>query len=160
MIVRIIFWYTFVFHFVSTLSGQVAISSLGGDASSTGGAISFTVGQVVYTAQSAITGNIIQGVQQPYEIIVVSEEEIHYDIQLLATIYPNPVNETLSLRIDNSKATKLTYRLYDLNGRPIENKSIVSDITKIEMTKFISGSYFLKIYDDTKEVKTFKIIKK
>jgi hypothetical protein len=46
---------------------QHAVSAAGGNLDGAGGSASYTVGQVVYTTNSGLTGFVIQGVQQPYE---------------------------------------------------------------------------------------------
>jgi hypothetical protein len=39
----------------------------GGEATGSGGSVSYSVGQVVYTTNTGINGSVAQGVQQPYE---------------------------------------------------------------------------------------------
>jgi len=50
------------------LQAQVAIPASGGNATGTGGTVSYSVGQVFYTINTGTTGFIVQGVQQPFEI--------------------------------------------------------------------------------------------
>src|SRR5450759_4054107 len=70
----------------TTMHAQSTISATGGNASGTGGNLSYTIGQVAYMTISGITGTVTQGVQQPYEISVVSALEEAKDI--------NPVSYT------------------------------------------------------------------
>ena len=53
----------------------------------------------------------------------------------------------------------LGFRLYDSNGRLIQNKRITGTETVIEMGNLLPASYYLNIYDSQKEIKTFKLIK-
>ena len=55
-----------------TLLAQNAVPSAGGNASGSGGSVSYTVGQTVYTAVAGSSGMIIQGCQQPYEAVVLT----------------------------------------------------------------------------------------
>ena len=50
---------------------QTTISS-GGDAAGIGGKVTYSVGQVAWNILTGTNGSVIQGVQQPYEISVIS----------------------------------------------------------------------------------------
>lgn len=52
---------------------QESAHAAGGDFSGFGGSVSYSVGQVVYTAHTGVTGMEAQGVQQRYEIAKVSK---------------------------------------------------------------------------------------
>jgi len=53
----------------------------------------------------------------------------------------------------------MEYRLYDMNGNLLEKKKLTGKETAISMEKLLPASYFLKITDNQKEIKIFKIIK-
>ena len=57
------------------LQAQTSVNATGGDASGSGGSVSYSVGQVVYTTNTGTSGSVAQGVQQPYEISVVTAIE-------------------------------------------------------------------------------------
>ena len=57
------------------LQAQTSVNTIGGNASGSGGSASYSVGQVVYQAHSGTNASIIEGVQQPYEILVVTQIE-------------------------------------------------------------------------------------
>ena len=67
---------------------------------STGGNLSYSLGQVVYTTYKNNTGSVAQGVQQTYDIIALLGTEIA-TIKLELLAYPNPTQEVLNLKIDN-----------------------------------------------------------
>ena len=46
--------------------GQESVNSSGGTATGATGSVSYSVGQVFYTAQSSLGGSVSQGVQQAY----------------------------------------------------------------------------------------------
>lgn len=73
------------------LLSQETVSAGGKEATGTGGTVSYTIGQVVYTTNTGTNGSVVQGVQQPYEISVVTGLEEAEDISLEFSIYPNPV---------------------------------------------------------------------
>jgi hypothetical protein len=148
-----------LFGYGTLIRAQIAIPATGGNASGTGGNISYTIGQVAYMTFPGITGNVIQGVQQPYEISVVTALEEANDINLICSVYPNPANNFLTLKVEVYENTNFSYWLYGVSGNLIETKKVLSSETQISLGNQVSGSYFLKITSGNREIKTFKIIK-
>jgi hypothetical protein len=144
---------------LSVLLSQEAIPASGGMATGTGGTVSYTVGQVAYTTVISSSGTVTQGVQQPYEIHVVTELEEARGISLEFSVYPNPTSDMLKLMVVNYAANNLTYELYDIQGNLLRKMIITGDETIIEVGNLAPAAYFLKITDDQTELKTFKIIK-
>ncbi len=142
---------------LTNLQAQKSVPASGGDASGSGGTVSYTVGQVIYTTNTGTNGSMAQGVQQPYEISVVAGIADANGTNLILSAYPNPATEYIKLKAD--KTENLTYQLYDISGKLLENRKIEDSETNIIMSHFDNAIYFLKISDNTKEVKTFKIIK-
>ena len=142
------------------LQAQETISASGGDVSGSGGVVAYSVGQIVYTTNIGANGSVAQGVQQPYEISVVLEIEQGKDIGLGVAAYPNPAADYLTLKADLSAIPDLSYSLYDINGKLLESKNINASETSIRMNHLSPATYFVKVTDGNKEVKTFKIIKK
>lgn len=138
---------------------QQAVSTGGKEATGTGGTVSYTVGQVVYTTNTGTNGSVAQGVQQPYEISVVTGLEEAEDISLEFSIYPNPATDFIKLKIENYEIENLRYQLYDINGRLLQSNKVEGKETPISLETLLPASYFLKITDNNKEIKTFKIIK-
>jgi hypothetical protein len=138
---------------------QQTTSTAGGEVTGAGGTVSYTVGQVSYTNNTESKGTVSQGVQQPYEIFVISSIEDRNGINLELSVYPNPAGTYLKLVSVNCTTRNLTYRLYDANGKLLENKKLDDVETIIQIGKFAPSIYFLKVADNNKEVKTFKIIK-
>jgi hypothetical protein len=138
-------------------TAQEATVSSGGDISSGSGSAAFSIGQVVYTTNTGSNGSVAQGVQQPYEISIATGLEAT-NIQLQIIAFPNPTTTNLQLQIDNFNGDIL-YELYNNNAQLIDNKTIETNITLIETKHYASGIYYLKVIQQNKEVKTFKIIK-
>lgn len=143
---------------ITTAQAQQATTATGGNASGSGGTVAYSVGQVVYTTNTSSNGSVAQGVQQPYEISILSGIEDH-QISLNMQAYPNPTTDYLTLKVDNFQLSTLSFRLYDITGKLIENKKITSTIETICLENLPSAAYFLKVVNNNKEVKTFKIIK-
>jgi len=146
------------------LQAQEAIPATGGEASGGGGSASYSVGQMVYTTNTGTNGSVAQGVQQPYEISVVTEIEQAKDINLSVSAYPNPTTDYLTLSIsDNIQASDdfslMSYQLYDMQGKLLQTEKITGNQTSISMSNHAPATYFVKVTEGNKEVKTFKIIK-
>jgi hypothetical protein len=146
------------------LQAQTSINATGGNASGSGGSASYSVGQVVYTTHTGTNGSVAEGVQQPFEISVVTAIEEAQGIILSVSAYPNPTTDYLTLSIDNSVKTnhdlsQLSYQLYDMNGKLLQSEKITSNQTSIVMSNLVPANYFVKVIQGNKEVKTFKIIK-
>ena len=141
------------------LQAQNTIPATGGNATGAGGTSSYTVGQVVYITNTGTNGSSAQGVQQPYEISVVSGNEEAQDISLEIMVYPNPTTDFIQLKIENYEVLNLRYQLYDINGSLIKDNIIDGSETSIVISSLMPATYFLKVTDNMKVVKTFKIIK-
>ena len=151
----------FLFGFcMAIVQGQQAIPATGGNASGSGGSVSYSVGQILYGAISGGNGSVVQGVQQPYEISVVTAIENTEEINLECLVYPNPTNGLAKLVFKSPDFENLKFQLFDANGVLLQDKKIERSETEIYLENFSSSVYFLKVYSKNKEFKVFKIIKK
>src|SRR5689334_14951532 len=80
----------------SGMNAQSNTVASGGDAKGSGGSSSYSVGQVNYATNSGGSKIITEGIQQPYEILVVTGIE-KTDIDLSAAVYPNPATDFIIL---------------------------------------------------------------
>jgi len=150
---------TILFFSMHNLQAQDAITGSGGNASGLGGSISYSVGQIVYTTISNSNGSVSQGIQQPYEISSVTGIKEALGISLEINAYPNPTADILTLKVEDYGIQHLSYKLFSVSGILLENKNVESNETSIMMKSLSPSSYFLIVYDNQKEVKTFQIIK-
>ena len=141
------------------LQAQESVNATGGNASGSGGTVSYSVGQVVYTTNIGTNGSVAQGVQQPYEISVVTGLEEAKGINLTVSAYPNPTTDYLTLEVKEYELSNLHFQLYDMSGKLLQNEKITGNQTSIVMSNLVPATYFVKVIQDNKEVKTFKIIK-
>lgn len=130
----------------------------GGDFYGNSGSVSFSIGQVGYTTRTGATGSVAQGVQQPYEISVISGID-DATTSLTFSVFPNPTVDKLTLRVESVDTRNLKYYLFDIGGKLVEFKLVEDVETTISMGSLMPSIYFLRITDGFKEIKTFKIIK-
>lgn len=131
----------------------------GKTATGTNGSATYSIGQIHYQTNNGSNGTISQGVQQPFEIVTLGTNDIP-QIQLVATVYPNPVVQNITLAIKEYDLTDVEYTLFDLQGRIISNGKVMQNETQIEMSGLSAANYFLRVSQANKDLKTFKIIKK
>ena len=141
-----------------TAKAQQATTATGGNASGSGGTVAYSVGQIVYTTNTGTTGSVAQGVQQPYEIFTVLGIEDN-SINLDLAAYPNPTANFLTLNLGNAELSTLNFQLYDISGKLIESRKIISSSETIAMENLPTATYFLKVSSNNNEIKIFKIIK-
>jgi hypothetical protein len=143
------------------MHAQIAVSASGGDASGAGGSVAYTIGQVAYTNFGGETGSINLGVQQPNLFLSVGTNEL--DITLSASVFPNPVSTSASLKLEGESTLSieedLTLNLYDFQGKLVLQQAIKASITTIPMDHLTNGVYVLQVTRRNIEIKSFKVVK-
>ena len=128
--------------FTFSIKAQDNINSSGADITSDEGSISYSIGQTVYNTNTGTNGSISEGVQQPYEISVVSGIK-EKDITLSISAYPNPTTDYLTLELIEFENTN--FQLININGKILQNEPIRNSYTRINMSNLINGLYFVKV---------------
>jgi len=144
------------------LLAQETLPAAGGNAAGSGGSVSYSVGQVVYITNSGTNGSVAQGVQQPFEISLITGLEDVKGINLTVSVYPNPATEFVTLKVDASvmlSKQSMSYQLYDFSGKLLESKKMEGDETSISMRNLPPATYFIKVTEGNKQIKSFKIVK-
>lgn len=146
------------FLFISLSYSQEAVIPAGGNAIGSSGSVSYTIGQIGYTTDVTTNYSMAAGVQQPFEISVLSVDETLFSYAL--KVYPNPTTDALILDIKDFSAGNLTYTVSDIDGRFLSQQKITVPQTAINFVQLPNGVYFIKVDLQGKNIKTFKIIKK
>ncbi len=149
---------------LTALHAQQTITAAGGNAAGSGGSVSYSVGQVFYTTNTGTGGSVLQGVQQPYEISLVTELDEGKGISVQCSVYPNPAASYLIVHFDSEVKAQFSAYLFDMNGKLLTTRNIEGNDTRIDMSNLVIATYFLKIVQtknaaSQREIKTFKIIK-
>ena len=146
---------------------QSSVNASGGDFSGTSCSVSYSVGQVGYNAYAGDNISFGEGVQQPYEIYDITEEAVALQDDnsaqrgtleveettrnITLSAYPNPTDDFLNLVVDGDGLGAMKCAVYDVSGRQISDRSISVGET--------SPTYFVRVTDDGRILKTFKIVK-
>ena len=121
------------------LMAQSSLSSAGTSISGATGQISFRLGGYNHTISNK--NEIINfGVLQVNNF---SPIEVLHEDQILA--WPNPVIESLNIKLDSNQASPVSLQIYDLNGQLLGNYSFSENNSSISMHSYPSGTYLLKI---------------
>ena len=140
------------------LHAQENAVTTGGEATGADGTASYSVGQVVYTTNTGTNGSVAQGVQQAYEIFTVGIKETELNISL--SVYPNPTADNLTLQISDYNNEKLSYQLFDMQGKLLNNGQVTAQQTQINTASLPPATYFINVVNqENKKVQSFKIIK-
>ena len=76
------------------------------------------------------------------------------------SVYPNPTEDKVYLKLDMENIHNCKYFLHDLQGREIQNRNITEKLTELSFAPFESGVYILRIIQEKTLVQEFKIIKR
>ena len=144
---------------ITQINAQESIVSSGGNSLGSNGNISYSIGQLFYKTVNGATAYLSPGVEQPFEIQTVLGQD-NFNVNLELSVYPNPTTDIIYLKIKESSFESIQYQLFDINGRLVENNRVFENSTIIQMGKYPEAIYLLKVLENNKEVKTFKIIKK
>lgn len=137
---------------------QESANASGGDATGSGGTVAYSIGQVVYTTNTGSSGSVAQGAQHAYEIFTIGIEETTLNISLIT--FPNPTSDNLTLQISDYNNEKLSYQLYDIQGKMLDNGQVTAQHTLINTSTLSPTIYFINVVNqENKKVQSFKIIK-
>lgn len=140
------------------LHAQESPTASGGDATGSGGTVAYSVGQAVYTSNTSTSGTVSQGVQQSYEIFTFGINETELNISL--SVFPNPTADHLTLQISDYNNEKLSYQLYDMQGKLLNNGQVTTQQTQINTADLPKATYFIHVVNqENQKVQSFKIIK-
>ncbi|MCF6183568.1 MAG: T9SS type A sorting domain-containing protein [Bacteroidales bacterium] len=117
--------------------------------------VSWTLGETITETISDGTNILTQGFQQSRlsatEIFSVNSDS--YAINL----FPNPAENIINIKVNTPD--NLQYQFLDINGRILKEATITNVNTEIKVNNLPVSVYFLKIYNNNRIIKTYKIIK-
>lgn len=142
---------------VSLLKAQSAVLATGGNATGGNGSVSYSVGQVAYLTKGS--NQILEGVQQAFEISTLATTETS-SAEKDILLYPNPFKDYLYLDFTTNSYKDSEYQLFDAQGKLIKKDKIIQSKSEFNFSSLPSAMYIIRINQEGKNIKTFKIIKK
>ena len=146
---------------MSTFAQQIKKESIdSGGGIATGGTLVaiHTIGETVIAEKSATTLQVSEGFISPDLLNNIGVQ----DFTLLAgvTAYPNPTTDILNISFPNIK--NYSIQVFDLLGKQISSTNTINQETyMLDVTNLQTATYLVLIKnEETKQYKTFKIVKK
>jgi PKD-like domain/Secretion system C-terminal sorting domain/FG-GAP-like repeat len=94
-----------------------------------------------------VTSDGVETFTAPYKIKEVLTDVIQQNLEQTGfEIYPNPVNDELTIRTNGSNSVQ-RIEIFNMSGQSI-HRSKIEDKAVINMSQFHSGFYFVKLYDE------------
>jgi hypothetical protein len=146
-----------LFLFQLKLNAQEVVASGGDYFSNAYGSLSFTFGETVTETFSRNDHILTQGFQQSRLVVTVADSLTGTDIIVNAN--PNPARSVVKISVENAEKEKLTYKLLKTSGEQLLSGQFDPPETDIPVYTLPPSIYILKIYQNTQEIKSFKIIK-
>ncbi|GAA4164726.1 hypothetical protein GCM10022217_35820 [Chryseobacterium ginsenosidimutans] len=141
------------------LKAQSAVLATGADATGSNGSVSYSVGQAAYLVKGS-SRQVSEGVQQVYEITTLATSEISNSTEEGILLYPNPFKDYLYLDFTTNNFKGSEYQLFDAQGKLIKTDKISQSKSEFNFSYLPSAMYIIRINQEGKNIKTFKIIKK
>lgn len=139
------------------LMAQQAILSGGGSKNSEYGSVNFSIGQIFFNTRVGEPGKVFEGVQQPYEVILIDGLEemasIHH------RVFPNPYSDRLTLTINSLDDLPLNCTIHNMHGMRLRELKVVSRESSIPAEDLVPGTYLLSLTRNGKVLTIFKIVK-
>jgi hypothetical protein len=123
--------------------------------------VDYTSGEVVISTVSNVNNFLTQGFQQPFTNQYVAVEEVQEPSDFLR-IYPNPAVDHVSIEFSEPLDEVCKVMLMDGLGQLLLNMDIVpasQSVLSIDLSKYATGQYYLRIYKAHSLIKTEQIIK-
>lgn len=153
-------YFLFLMFFTShQVNAQKAVLAAGSNAIGANGAVAYSVGQIDYTSKGS-NSQIMEGVQQAYEITTLSTAETFGSEKKDILLYPNPFKDFVFLDFTANDYSNSDYRLYDSSGKLVKEGKIKESKSELNFSDIPSAMYIIRINQNGKNIKTFKIIKK
>ena len=138
------------------ISAQERATGAGGDAASSGGTVSYSIGLIDYSNQSSISGNVTGGVQQPYELYALSVDE--WDMNWNLSVFPNPTTNLLFIESE-TPLDGLTYTVMDVSGKLIQQGSLSELKNAVDLSSLANANYLFQIRLKEATIRTYQISK-
>jgi len=140
-----------------TTSPQL-VSSAGESFKNTSYQLDWSIGELQTETYTAGSQMLTQGFHQNSYTVSTAVEQVK-GLQFEITAFPNPTTDFISLKVESSKTESLQYTITDLSGRVLQTNKLLENNQQINFSGYAVGTYFITISQNSKLVKSFKIIK-
>jgi hypothetical protein len=139
----------------TNIYSQNTFTSGGKYSISLGGSLSSSIGQIfsknLHTGKNSLKEGVLQVVKKEKSSTI-------YLYEKAIRIYPNPSSSILIIELDKEMLNCSNYKLFNLIGETLKMDSVKTISTKIDLSNYAHGVYFLDINYKGK-ILNYKIIK-
>ncbi len=145
-----------------SVSGQAVVPAAGGDASGAGGTASFSFGQLAYNTHHSLSGSAAEGVQQPYEIWLVTSLAGMLHAGFDISLFPNPADDIITAKLQAPPGTSqhVLLEIFDVYGKRMLSLTLMEGHTVFIVSDLMPGVYFVRANHNAQLIQTFKLIKR
>ncbi|KUJ51676.1 T9SS type A sorting domain-containing protein [Chryseobacterium sp. JAH] len=154
-----IYGFFLIFCSISEVNAQKAVLTTGSNTTGSNGSVSYSVGQIDFISKGG-NNQVMEGVQQAYEIITLSTTETSGSDKKDILLYPNPFKDFLFLDFTTNDHRNSEFQLFDSSGKLLREDKITQAKTEFNFSSLPSAMYIIRINQKGKNIKTYKIIKK
>ena len=116
----------------------------------------------IIKTDEATTYTLSGKIAEKTETTTAIQPQLFKDTKLSVSVYPNPSNDYIALRIvgnDPMPLQGISYQLFDVNGKLIKSDKIINNLSSIKIVNLAPANYFVKVMQGNIVIKTFKIQK-
>jgi hypothetical protein len=143
--------------FTNQLLAQQVITCTGNSGKSTTNQISYTIGETITNTFVGSETILTQGFHQG--VIHFTAIELYEFPAIEVSVFPNPTTDIVQLKVLNKEPGNYSCSIFDLSGKSLVNKNFTNSETEISLGFLIPSTYLMKVYDEKRELRTFKIVK-
>ncbi|MEO0470246.1 MAG: T9SS type A sorting domain-containing protein [Bacteroidota bacterium] len=142
------------------LIAQQGILASHGRPATTGSHQYHSLGQILFHAYVTVTGSISENVQQAFAFFHPTSIE-EADVAISLSAYPNPTSRYLQLIFDAPAKgnAKHLLHLLDSQGRYLYQEPVRQGANLIDLDRFPAATYLVRVYENQRHIRTFKIVK-
>ena len=119
--------------------------------------LSWTLGETIIETAESGSSVLTQGFHQS-KLVVTALDDIIANFEV--KVYPNPTSDFVIVNLDATKYDT-QYALFDFSGKLLRQHPISETETRLDMIRYASGTYILKLLDDNSlPLQSFKIVKR
>lgn len=134
-----------------------AIAASGGSGQGGGVSATWTVGEPAVATLASGNYMLTPGFLQP--VAVVNPIPDLDGLPFTIGVYPNPSHGCIIIQLLSVSIQEFRYQVLDATGRLLYQVKPDNQIFSIDLGRYASGSYLLKVLQTEKEISTFKILK-
>ena len=127
-----------------SINAQSNIVAGGGDANSSTGSVSYSIGQIDFQYTSSADYSVSEGVQQTYSFdTALSIDDIQYDFQL--SIWPNPSADEMNIELTTNYELPLSLTVTDVKGAVVASQSVTQGKYSFDVNTWAAGTYYVDL---------------